>query len=79
MLARHYGGRVVPWVFRYDGMDEALGARYKPWRLLLSRSRHRWGRFTAAVDVPVIWCCRTIIRIVMDSPARAEYYAGARR
>ena len=37
MLARHYGGRVVPWVFRYDGMEEALGARYRPWRLLLSR------------------------------------------
>ena len=36
LLARHYGGRVVPWVFRYDGMEEALGARYKPWRLLLS-------------------------------------------
>ena len=37
MLARHYGGRVVPWVFRYDVMEEALGARYRPWRLLLSR------------------------------------------
>ena len=37
LLARHHGGRLVPWVFRYDGMDEALGARYKPWLLLLSR------------------------------------------
>ena len=27
----------MPWVFRYVGMDDALGARYKPWRLLLSR------------------------------------------
>ena len=37
MLARHYGGRLVPWVFRYEGMDDALGARYQPWKLLLSR------------------------------------------
>ncbi len=37
MLARHYNGRVVPWVFRYRDMDEALGAQYKPVRLLLRR------------------------------------------
>ena len=37
LLARHYEARLVPWVFRYRGMDDALGARYKPWRLLLSR------------------------------------------
>ena len=27
----------MPWVFRYYDMDDALGARYRPWRLLLSR------------------------------------------
>ena len=37
MLARHYNGRVVPWVFRYRDMDDALGAQYKPLRLLLRR------------------------------------------
>ena len=37
MLAQHYGGRVVPWLFRYDGLDAAVGARYKPITLLLSR------------------------------------------
>ena len=33
-------------------MDEALGARYKPWLLLLSRLRHRWEPSTAAEVVP---------------------------
>ena len=37
MLAQHYGGKVVPWVFRYDALEGAVGARYKPVRLLLSR------------------------------------------
>lgn len=37
MLARHYKGVVVPWVFRYDGLDQAVGARYKPLALLFSR------------------------------------------
>ena len=37
MLAQHYGGRVVPWVFRYDALEGAVGARYKPLQLLLSR------------------------------------------
>ena len=31
MLAQHYGGRVVPWFFSYDGLEDLLpGARYKP-------------------------------------------------
>ena len=37
MLAQHYKGAVVPWVFRYDGLDDAVGARYKPLALLFSR------------------------------------------
>ena len=37
MLAQHYKGVVVPWVFRYDGLDGAVGARYKPLALLFSR------------------------------------------
>ena len=37
MLAQHYKGVVVPWVFRYDGLDDAVGARYKPLALLFSR------------------------------------------
>ena len=37
MLAQHYGGRVVPWFFSYDGLDGAVGARYKPLQLLLGR------------------------------------------
>ena len=37
MLAQHYGGSIVPWVFRYEGLDGAVGARYKPLRLLLRR------------------------------------------
>ena len=26
MLAQHYGGRVVPWFFSYDGLEGAVGA-----------------------------------------------------
>ena len=37
MLAQHYGGKVVPWTFSYDQLDAAVGARYKPLRLLLNR------------------------------------------
>ena len=37
MLAQHYGGRVVPWFFSYDGLEGATGARYKPLQLLLGR------------------------------------------
>jgi capsular polysaccharide export protein len=37
MLAQHYGGRIVPWVFRYEGLDGAVGARQKPLYLLLNR------------------------------------------
>ena len=37
MLAQHYGGRVVPWFFSYDGLEGAVGARYKPVQLLLGR------------------------------------------
>ena len=37
MLAQHYGGRVVPWFFSYDGLEGAVGARYKPLQLLLGR------------------------------------------
>ena len=43
MLAQHYNGVVVPWVFRYDDLDGALGARYKPLALLLSRLTARLG------------------------------------
>ena len=37
MLARHYGGVVVPWVFSYEGLDDAIGPQYKPLQLLLRR------------------------------------------
>jgi capsular polysaccharide export protein len=37
MLAQHYGGSIVPWVFRYDSLDGAVGARHRPLRLLLNR------------------------------------------
>ena len=37
MLAQYYNGSVVPWLFRYDGLEGALGARYRPLALLLSR------------------------------------------
>ena len=37
MLAQHYNGCVVPWLFRYDGLEGAVGARYRPLALLLSR------------------------------------------
>ena len=37
LLASGHGGRLVPWVFRYYDMEDALGARYRPWRLLLRR------------------------------------------
>ena len=39
MLAQHYGGSIVPWVFRYEDLDGAVavGTRHKPLRLLLSR------------------------------------------
>jgi capsular polysaccharide export protein len=38
MLAQHYGGSIVPWVFRYEGLEGAVGARrYNLLRLLLRR------------------------------------------
>ena len=37
MLAQHYNGCVVPWLFRYEGLEGAVGARYRPLALLLSR------------------------------------------
>ena len=43
MLAQHYKGVVVPWVFRYDGLDGAVGARYKPLALMLSRLTSQLG------------------------------------
>ena len=49
MLAQHYGGRVVPWFFSYDGLEGAVGARYKPLQLLL-------GRLTAPLGT--IYCRR---------------------
>ena len=37
MLKLLTNGLVVPWVFRYDGLEGAVGARYRPLALLLSR------------------------------------------
>ncbi|BEV36769.1 capsular biosynthesis protein [Synechococcus sp. M16CYN] len=37
MLAQYHGGCVVPWVFHYESLDDAVGAFYKPLQLLLRR------------------------------------------
>ena len=49
MLAQHYNSFVVPWLFRYDGLEGAVGARYRPLSLLLSRLTSPLG---------TIHCCR---------------------
>ena len=80
MLAQHYGGRVVPWFFSYDGLEGATGARYKPLQLLLGRLTAPLGTIHCRRGVePMISGCPLIPATVKDSALLFSSTTGSRQ
>lgn len=69
MLARHYDGVVVPWVFSYEGLDDAIGPQYKPLQLLFRRLTAPMGTVH----------CRRGRAIDLDLPANPQDREGFSR